>query len=227
MPLRDLGAELGPEVQLEHASFTEYNAYRAAHEAVSNDPLRWFAEPGNNVPKLDSDGTRQVVISLPTRLIPIKPSTEMPAKNPAFEDELQSLASKLTDGLDASGQTINGTDSMPIWVTKNGDYIRGADGGTVALPELATTSPTLRLTVKDEDVAIVRERFEAAGIPPADLSEIAPAVADAYAKWRITASCLPECGGVISSNSPFREAAEMSVSAAPFWSISFWHVPLE
>lgn len=227
LPLRDLGAELGPEVRLEHANFTEYNAYRAAHEAVTNDPLRWFAEPGDNVIKPDSDGTRQVVIALPTRLMPIKPSTQMPSKNPAFEDELQGLASKLTDGLDASGQTINGTDSMPIWVTKNGDYIRGAVGGTVALPELATTSPTLRLTVKAEDVAIVRERFEAAGIPPADLSQIAPGVADAYARWRITASCLPECGGVIPSSSPFREAAEMSVSAAPFWSVSFWHVPLE
>ena len=116
---------------------------------------------------------------------------------------------------------------MPIWVTKNGDYLRGADGSTVALPELVAASPTLRLTVKAEDVAIVRERFEAAGIPPADLSQIAPAVADAYARWQITASCLPECGGVISSGDPFREAAEMSVSTVPFWSISFWHVPLE
>ncbi|MEL4377558.1 hypothetical protein [Brucella cytisi] len=227
LSMRDLGAELGPEVRLEHASFTEYNAYRAAHEAISNDPLQWFAEPGDNVPKPDSDGTRQVVITLPTRLMPIKPSTVMPAKNPAFEDKLQSFASRLTDGLDAGNQTINGTDSMPIWVTKNGDYLRGADGSTVALPELAATSPALRLTVKAEDVAIVRERFEAAGIPPADLSQIAPAVADAYARWRITASCLPECGGVVPSGNPFHEAAEMSVSAAPSWSISFWHVPPE
>lgn len=227
LPLRGLGAELGPEVQLEHANFTDYNAYRAAHKAVSDDKLRWFAEPEDSVPEPGPDGTRLVVISLPTRLMPISTSIKMPAKNPAFEDELQALASQLTDGLHASAQTIDSTDSMPIWVTSNEDYLRSADGGTLALPELATTNPTLHLTVKAEDVAIVRERFEAAGIPPANLSTIAPAIADAYVKWGITTSCLPECGGVVPSSSPFREVAELSVSEAPFWAFSFWHVPLE
>lgn len=119
LPLRGLGAELGPEVRLDHASFTDYDAYRRAHAATSGDPLRWFAEPGSDVPQPGSDGTRLVIISLPTRLMPISPSTRMPAQNPALSGEIEAFATKLIEGLGASIEGVDGTAGMPLWVTRD------------------------------------------------------------------------------------------------------------
>ena len=158
--------------------------------------------------------------------MPISPSVEMPAENPALADELRAFASRLIDGLDGRVEGIGGTAGMPLWVARDDDYLRDDGGRTLSLPRLAVADPVVRLRVKAEAVGIVRERLDAAALPPPDPDAIPSAVADAYAGWGIDTACLPDCGGVIPST-PFREKAEMNVSGEPFWSFSFWHVPPE
>ncbi len=221
-PLNGLGAKLGPEVKREYVSFSDYGAYRAAHDAINNDPLRWFATSPDTVLKPAPDGTRSVVITLPARLIHILPSTTLTARNTALNDELKTLALQLIDGLQASVM-IDGTDSLPIWVTRYGYYVRDAQGGRV-LPELASTAPRLYLTVMAEDIPIIQKRFEAANIQPADFSAITPAIADAYRTWGLATSCLPGCGGIDSVHN-LTETAEIYVSPPPTWDFSFWHIP--
>lgn len=226
LPLRGLGAALGPEVYLEHATFTDYESYREAHAEVSRDPLRWFAYPHNHVLQPDTDGKRQVVISLPIRLMTISPTTRMSEQNSALAEELKVFASKLIEGIDGSIKSVRGTDNMPLWVTKDEDYLRDPDGSLLALPQLAATNPTLVLNVDASAVPIVRERLRIAAVPPADLSAIPSAVASAYIQWGIDTDCLPGCGGATPS-AFVNETAEMSVSAKPFWSLSYWRIPPE
>jgi len=223
--LRGQGASLGPEVQLEQSSFSDYKAYLAAHSAVATDPLRWFADPGAEVPQPDTDGLRLVVVTLPTRLVPTSPNLEKQGlpKDSVIAQELQALAAQLIEGSGGEVQAIYGAEIMPLWVTKDGEYLRDDGAGSRALPDLVMHSPTLQLRVPAEFVATIRERLAATALPSLDLATLAPVIARAFAAWNIDRACLPGCGGVIPPNE-FRHQARVDVSGDPFWTLAVWHI---
>lgn len=224
--LRGQGAALGPEVRLEQSSFSDYKTYLAAHSTAATDPLRWFADPGAEVPQPDTDGLRLVVVTLPTRLVPASPNLEKPSlsKDPAIAEELRALAAQLIDGSGGQVQAIYGAEIMPLWVTKDGEYLRDDNGGNRALPDLVMHSPTLRLRVPAESVATIRDRLAATTLPPLDFTSLTPAIARAFAAWGIDDACLPGCGGVIPANE-FRHQVGVDVSSDPFWTLAVWHIP--
>lgn len=214
------GAALGPEVQLEHETFRAYDAYLDAHANVAADPLRWFADPGAEIPKPDSDGLQLVVITLPMHLVSIVSDADLGLEDAAMAEDLRARANNLIAGLGGEVEAVFGANPMPLWVMKNGTYLRDDDGGTRRLPEYATHSPTLRVRVPVDAIPILRTRLAAASFPGADYSLIERA----FAAWGIDADCLPQCGGV-DPTTEFRDGAEMSVATPPFWTLSFWIVP--
>lgn len=222
--LQGQGAALGPEVQREHETFLAYDAYLDAHANVAADPLRWFADPGAEIPEPESDGLRLVVISLPTHLVSTAPDAELALEDTAMAEELMARANDLIAGLGGEVQAIHGANPMPLWVMKDGNFLRSEDGGTRRLPDYAMHSPTLRVRIPADATPILETRVAEASFPSANYSVIEPAIERAFVAWGVDADCLPQCGGVNPTNE-FRESAEMIVDTPPFWSLSFWIVP--
>lgn len=220
-PLRELGPALGPEVRREHESFAEHDAYLAAHAEALADPLRWFVRPGAEVAVPADDGTRLVVVALPSELLPEAPDFGGMAVDPARLADLQALAETILGDSGGTLQAILGVEAMPIWAMQDGLYLNDA-AGTRALPQLTYRNPVLRLEVPVAGVAGVLARVEALALAPADLSALDPALAAAFADWGLDGTCLPGCGGF---GVAFREQAEADVGPAPFWTLDLWHLP--
>lgn len=218
------GGALGPEVQLEHETFRAYDAYLDAHANVAADPLRWFAYPGAEIPNPDSDGLRLVVITLPTHLVSIARDADLGLEEAAMTEDLRARANNLIAGLGGEVQAVFGATPMPLWVMKNGTYLRDDDGGTRRLPKYATYSPTLRVRVPVDAIPILRTRLAEVSFPGADYSLIEPAIERAFAAWGIDADCLPECGSV-APTTELQDSAEISVATPHFWTLSFWIIP--
>ncbi len=225
-PLRGRGDALGPEVRREQLTFSDHAAYTAAHAAVAADPLRWFAVPGGEVLQPAPDGLRSMTISLPTRFPYQRAETGKLADDPALKAELEALATLLLKGTSGRLDSMLGTIPSPIWVTKDGQYLRSADGGTRALPDIVQMSPGLMLRIPHEQVAVVRRRIEAMAWPLPDRTRLDMAVARAFSVWRIDASCLPGCGGINPTHDVL-DRMDISIGNDPFWTLDTWKVPPE
>lgn len=218
------GGALGPEVQFKQKTFRAYDDYLDAHANAAADPLRWFANPGSEIPEPDSDGLHLVVITLPTRLVSKASDADLGLEDAAMAGDLMARANDLIAGLGGEVQSIHGASPMPLWVMKDGTYLRGVDDATRRLPEYAAHSPTLRFRVPFDAIPILRTRLAKASFPGTDHSVIEPAIERAFTAWGIDTDCLPECGSV-SLTAEFQDSAEMSVDTPPFWTLSFWIIP--
>lgn len=222
--LRGLGDALGPEVRLERQSFTDHAAYLAAHAEVAADPQRWFAVPGAEVPLPGDKGMRRVGISLPAELVAVAPPQGVPEEDAARVAELQELARKVVGDSGGRIVAVSGTWPMPLWALNHGRPVTDPAAGDAlrALPGLSYRRPVLELEIPAAAVEAARARFEALALPPADLSALPGALAQAYAAWGLDAACLPDCGGV---DAYLPAQAAFDSAEPPFWAIDFWQLP--
>ena len=222
--LRGQEDAIGPEVTLENHTFTEYDTYLDAHARVVSDPFQWFSEVGAQIVQPRPDELRLVVVTLPTLLVSETQSADFGKENETISDQMTKLANDLMDGSGGEVTAVLGTKAMPLWVAKDGTYLRAIDGGTRRLPGYAIYNPVFRLNMPVEAVPDLREKLAEEIFPDNDISMLDPAIADAFVAWGIDTDCLPECGGIIPSQE-FRNQSEVNVAQAPFWMLSVYRVP--
>ena len=223
--LRGQGAALGPEVVLEHLTFTDHDAYLAAHAEILENPRRWLERPEAVRPAPPPGDLQPMAVNLPTRLLPGSPPDGLPRADPALVQELEELAARLTEGLGGADFEVINAEPRPLWVLRDGRYLRGADGGTLALPDLVAHNPTLRLALPAEAEAELRRRIEAEALPPPDLNAVRQAIARAFDVWGLDGACLPDCADVPPPEGEWSMRAALRVADPPVWTLTYWDLP--
>lgn len=227
--LAGLGEEIGPEVRKHRRTFTDHDAYSAAHRAALQDSEMWLTSTTHLDPAPADDGMRKVIVSLPTLYRELSkdsvasPTDYPPYSNPDIAEELNGIAASLTDGTEATIDAVHGADAKPIWARLNGTYISGENGGNRALPDLASYHPVIRLTVPVAETAIVQDRAENLVLPPTRAELVAPALRLAFESWKLDTACLPDCGSAVPAGAA-SENLDVSIAGDPFWILEVWDI---
>ncbi|WP_283177358.1 hypothetical protein [Gemmobacter sp. 24YEA27] len=231
--LRDSVPHSAP-AELITSHFENYDSYLINHDAIASDPGRWFAEPGAEKVLPPDTGLRRIHIDLPSELVALRDPVGLPpekapeARTEAVaEDEVARLTEQAKAWLGGRPGTVTSvrvTAPIPFFVLQDGTYLTDA-GKNRVLPGIGWRDRAITIELPEARLDEVTARIDTSFAPSPDLLRLTDAVHRAFDIWGLDASCLPGCG--IADQSRIIQAADVTVSPRPSWSISSWRVMSE
>lgn len=212
------GAAPGRAVEYVTGYYDTHESYLAAHARVLEDPDRWFAEAGGEIPAPPDSGLRAVHVDFAGELA-AKPPPAGWAPDPL--PERTALVLHAIGWIGDSGGRIASVRAtpMPLWVMKDGTFLHDGNGSR-ALPDLTLMERGLVLEIPHTRLEEVLARIDAGLIPPPDRLVLGDALHRAFAAWGLETDCLPGCGAVDEGRIIWRGSAVPG--ARPQWRIESW-----
>lgn len=200
-------------------SFTQYEAYRAAHATALKNPDVIFAEIGDEIPKPPDDGLRDIRVSLPTQVFPISITSSKP--DAAAEAKLRDMAEEWASGFGASVTSVYVTPALPLWLLRNKEYVYN-DNGSIALSNVSYIDRSISFSIRVESAEAFKKYLSELDWPPMGHDILPQAIAQTFKDHRLDTTCLPSCGGF--EETRLIDHLTVSQEAEPSWELRLWQI---